>query len=155
MHRDREITGESTVSGRNFNEKTRYNHKVFTNAESITAKVYLKASPHSFKDGFTFLNIEAVNMDFIVRDINNGVNNMNIDNAIFSKFEGVPSELVFAFLTHLIPLAEAAISIVISSNPYELLKLMKSSIRDELTTMIKKFMDKTVMHIPLEYWLTD
>lgn len=98
MHRDREITGESTVSGRNFNDETRYNHKVFIHAEGITAKVYLKASPHSFKDGFTFLNIEAVNMDFIVRDINNGVNNMNIENAIFSKFEGVPLSWCLRFL---------------------------------------------------------
>lgn len=49
--------------------------------------MYFKASPQPTEDGFTFMNIESVKMDFSVRDIKMGVNNIANGNSIIRKFE--------------------------------------------------------------------
>lgn len=53
--------------------------------EGVKAKVYFKASPQPTDDGFTFMNIEAVKMDFSVRDIKMGVDNIANGNSIIRK----------------------------------------------------------------------
>lgn len=47
--------------------------------------MYFKASPQPTDDGFTFMNIEAVKMDFSVRDIKMGVDNIANGNTIIRK----------------------------------------------------------------------
>lgn len=75
------------MSGGRNNQNTRnpFNHKTFTIAEGVKAKVYFKASPQPTEDGFTFMNIESVKMDFSVRDIKMGVNNIANGNSIIRK----------------------------------------------------------------------
>lgn len=64
--------------------------------EGVKAKVYFKASPQPTEEGFTFMNIEAVKMDFSVRDIKMGVDNIANGNSIIresgigSLVDGVP-----------------------------------------------------------------
>lgn len=47
--------------------------------------MYFKASPQPTEEGFTFMNIESVKMDFSVRDIKMGVNNIANGNSIIRK----------------------------------------------------------------------
>lgn len=55
--------------------------------EGVKAKVYFKASPQPTEDGFTFMNIESVKMDFSVRDIKMGVDNIANGNSIIRESE--------------------------------------------------------------------
>lgn len=57
----------------------------WTLSEGVKAKVYFKASPQPTDDGYTFMNIEAVKMDFSVRDIKMGVDNIANGNSIIRK----------------------------------------------------------------------
>lgn len=55
-------------------------------ADGVKAKVYFKASPQETEEGFTFLNIEQVKMDFSVKDIKMGVTNIANGNTIIRKY---------------------------------------------------------------------
>ena len=55
-------------------------------AEGVKAKVYFKATPQPTEEGFTFMNIESVKMDFSVRDIKMGVDNIANGNSIIRKW---------------------------------------------------------------------
>lgn len=70
-------------------------------------------------------------MDFSVRDIRMGVQNIANSNAII----------------------EAALNLFINSNGQELLKEMKPQLRGKLTLVLHNFMDKIFSKIPLEQWL--
>ena len=104
------------------------------------------------------MNIESVKMDFSVRDIKMGVDNIANGNSIIRKWciggqAGLQVSQSTCSLS--IPTAEAALNLFINSNAQELLKEMKPTIRAKLVTILTNFMDKLFERIPLDYWLTD
>lgn len=54
-------------------------------SEGVKAKVYFKASPQPTDDGYTFMNIDSVKMDFSVQDIKMGVDNIANGNSIIRE----------------------------------------------------------------------
>ncbi|XP_055715245.1 protein takeout [Phlebotomus papatasi] len=99
--------------------------------EGVKAKVYFKAVPQETIDDLTYLVVEQVKMDFSVKEINMGVENIANGNSII----------------------QAALNLFINSNSQELLKEMKPALRAKLTTVLHNFMDKLFERIPLEYWI--
>ena len=59
--------------------------KVCTFSEGVKAKVYMKTSPYQGDDGFTYLNVDQAKMDFSVKEIKMGVENISNSNAILRK----------------------------------------------------------------------
>uniref|UniRef100_A0A1B0CU12 Putative hemolymph juvenile hormone binding protein tabanus bromius n=1 Tax=Lutzomyia longipalpis TaxID=7200 RepID=A0A1B0CU12_LUTLO len=99
--------------------------------EGVKAKVYFKAVPQETIDDLTYLAVEQVKMDFSVKEINMGVENIANGNSII----------------------QAALNLFINSNSQELLKEMKPALKAKLTTVLHNFMDKLFERIPLEYWI--
>ncbi|KAL1380358.1 hypothetical protein pipiens_003587 [Culex pipiens pipiens] len=99
--------------------------------EGVKAKVYMKTSPYQGDDGFTYLNVDQAKMDFSVKDIKMGVENISNSNAIL----------------------HAAMNLFINTNAQELLKEMKPQLRTKLTEHLHNFMQVLFDRIPLEYWL--
>uniref|UniRef100_A0A1A9VEU7 Protein takeout n=1 Tax=Glossina austeni TaxID=7395 RepID=A0A1A9VEU7_GLOAU len=99
--------------------------------EGVKAKIYFKALPSLGTDGRTYLNTEQVKMDFNVKDIKMGVDNIANGNSVI----------------------QAALNLFINSNAQELLKEMKPSLRSKLTMVIRNFMDRLFTKIPLDEWI--
>jgi len=53
-------------------------------AEGVKAKVYFRAAAHRVK-GRTFLQVEDMKMDFSVRDIKMGIENLHNGNTVLRK----------------------------------------------------------------------
>ncbi|XP_055643192.1 protein takeout [Toxorhynchites rutilus septentrionalis] len=99
--------------------------------EGVKAKVYFKASPYQNEDGLTYLTVDQTKMDFSVKDIRMGVENIANQNAII----------------------QAAMNLFINTNAQELLKEMKPQLRSKLTEHLQSFMQRLFDRIPMEYWL--
>jgi hypothetical protein len=56
-------------------------------AEGVKAKVYFRAATHRVK-GRTFLQVEDMKMDFSVRDIKMGIENLHNGNTVLRKCSG-------------------------------------------------------------------
>lgn len=54
--------------------------------ENVKAKVYFKAIPAYEEDGFTYLTVETAKLDFSVKDIRMGVENIERGNAVLRKY---------------------------------------------------------------------
>lgn len=54
-------------------------------AEGVKAKVYFRARAHHVK-GRTFLQVEDMKMDFSVKDIKMGIENLHNGNAVLRKY---------------------------------------------------------------------
>lgn len=72
----------------------RYNLNAFP--EGVKAKVYMKTSPYQGDDGFTYLNVDQAKMDFSVKEIKMGVENISNSNAILRKFYNLISTKNFS-----------------------------------------------------------
>lgn len=57
----------------------------------MRAKVYFKAVPVDQIDGLTYLRVEEAKMDFSVKNIQMGVDNVAGGNAVIRKFDVVKS----------------------------------------------------------------
>ncbi|TMW42178.1 hypothetical protein DOY81_012742, partial [Sarcophaga bullata] len=79
----------------------------------------------------TYLTADQVKMDFNVKDIQMGVDNIANGNSVI----------------------QAALNLFINSNAQELLKEMKPALRSKLTLVIRNFMDRLFAKIPLEDWI--
>ncbi|XP_055908333.1 protein takeout [Eupeodes corollae] len=99
--------------------------------EGVKAKIYFKAIPNAGEDGKTYLTVDSVKMDFNVKSIQMGVDNIANGNTVI----------------------QAALNLFINSNAQELLKEMKPALRAKLTMVIRSFMDRLFVRIPLEDWL--
>lgn len=55
--------------------------------ENIKAKVYLKAVPAYEENGFTYMTVETAKLDFSVKDIRMGVENIERGNAVLRKYK--------------------------------------------------------------------
>ncbi|XP_055384414.1 uncharacterized protein LOC129614053 [Condylostylus longicornis] len=96
----------------------------------VRAKIYLKGMPIVKKDGLHYLTIQQVKMDFNVKEIQMGVENIAHGNSVI----------------------KAALNLFINSNSQELLKEMKPALRSKLTAVIGQFMNRLLDKIPLEQW---
>ncbi|KAL5273051.1 hypothetical protein ACFFRR_000055 [Megaselia abdita] len=98
--------------------------------EGVKAKIYFKGVPEVGQDGRTYLKTEGVKMDFNVKEISMGVDNIAQGNSVI----------------------KAALNLFINSNAQELLKEMKPALKTKLAVVIKNFMDRLFQKIPLEQW---
>lgn len=65
---------------------TQFNNEKKILPEGVRAKVYFKALPQLDKENqLTFLNVDQVKMDFSVKDIRMGVENVAHGNAVIRK----------------------------------------------------------------------
>lgn len=55
--------------------------------EGVRAKVYFKAIPQQLENGYTFLQVDDVKMDFSVKDISMGVENVANGNSVIRKWK--------------------------------------------------------------------
>ncbi|XP_052863367.1 protein takeout [Anopheles cruzii] len=99
--------------------------------EGVKAKTYFKATPYTGDDGRTYLTVEQTKMDFSVKDIRMGVENVKNQNAII----------------------HAAMNLFINTNAQELLKEMKPQLRSKLTEHLHAFLQQLFDRIPVEQWL--
>nr|NP_001246919.1 juvenile hormone binding protein 2, isoform C [Drosophila melanogaster]ADC27623.1 MIP17270p [Drosophila melanogaster]AFH06238.1 juvenile hormone binding protein 2, isoform C [Drosophila melanogaster] len=99
--------------------------------EGVKAKIYFKAVANEGPDGRTYLTTDSVKMDFNVKEIQMGVDNIANGNTVI----------------------QAALNLFINSNSQELLKEMKPALRTKLTLVIRNFMDRIFAKIPLDEWI--
>uniref|UniRef100_A0A336MHW3 CSON001961 protein n=1 Tax=Culicoides sonorensis TaxID=179676 RepID=A0A336MHW3_CULSO len=98
--------------------------------ENVKAKVYFKAIPAYEENGLTYMTVETAKLDFSVKDIRMGVENLEQGNAVL----------------------QAALNLFINTNSQELLKEMKPDLRSKLTQIMEQFMNRLFEKIPLEQW---
>uniref|UniRef100_A0A182I082 Uncharacterized protein n=2 Tax=Anopheles arabiensis TaxID=7173 RepID=A0A182I082_ANOAR len=99
--------------------------------EGVKAKTYFKATPYQGDDGMTYLTVDQTKMDFSVKEIKMGVENIANQNAII----------------------HAAMNLFINTNAQELLKEMKPQLRTKLTEHLQSFLQQLFDRIPVEQWL--
>lgn len=67
--------------------------------DGVRAKVYFKAIPVDVQDGLTYLKVEEVKMDFTVKEIQMGVDNVAGGNPVIRK-DLYNSDLWFSYLSN-------------------------------------------------------
>lgn len=60
---------------------------LFLISEGVKAKIYFKALPHEGQDGRTYLSADQVKMDFNVKDIQMGVDNIANGNSVIRTYQ--------------------------------------------------------------------
>ncbi|XP_011549055.3 protein takeout isoform X2 [Plutella xylostella] len=100
--------------------------------DGVKAKVYFRGSPYE-RDGRTFLKLEQLKLDFSVKDIQMGVENLHNGNAVL----------------------QAALNLFINTNAQELLKEMKPDLKRDLAEKMSRFLERILDTIPLDEWITD
>lgn len=58
--------------------------KVFCGTDGVKAKVYFRGAPYE-RDGRTYLRLQQLKLDFSVKDIQMGVENLQNGNAVLRK----------------------------------------------------------------------
>lgn len=72
--------------GKQIYRKTTKNKTIFLFVtEGVKAKVYIKANPHMI-DGRKYLSLQQIKMDFSVKDIRMGVENVHGGNSVLRKY---------------------------------------------------------------------
>ncbi|CAD7091844.1 unnamed protein product [Hermetia illucens] len=99
--------------------------------DGVKAKVYFKANGQPNENGLTYLSLENIKMDFSVKDIRMGVENIANENVVI----------------------KAALNLFINTNAQDLLKEMKPALKSKLSLVIGNFMERLFKKIPLEHWL--
>ncbi|KAF6204259.1 hypothetical protein GE061_002599 [Apolygus lucorum] len=100
--------------------------------EGVKAKTYIRASKQDI-DGTTYLILEDLKMDFSVKDIQMGIENVHNGNAVI----------------------EAALNLFINSHSQELLREMKPTIKKKLITTMHDFVDNLFARIPYDLWIIE
>nr|CAD7456210.1 unnamed protein product [Timema tahoe] len=116
-------------------------------SEGVKAKIYFRATPQMYK-GRKYLVTEEIKMDFGVKDINMGIENLHSGNTVIRKI--VCSGGNIGGITH-----EAALNLFINSNAQELLKEMKPDIKKNIIRIMKRFLDNLFTKIPYDMWMLD
>ncbi|XP_019867010.1 protein takeout [Aethina tumida] len=98
--------------------------------EGVKVKVYFKAQPINV-GGRTYLRLQQLKMDFSVKEISMGVENVHNGNSVL----------------------QAALNLFINSNGQELLKEMKPALKKKLITLMKNFVDNLFEKIPYDAWI--
>lgn len=100
--------------------------------EGVKAKVYFRARAHNVK-GRTFLQVEDMKMDFSVKDIKMGIENLHNGNTVL----------------------QAALNLFINSNAQELLQEMKPDIKKKMIIKTTNFTNKLFAKIPYDMWMLE
>lgn len=100
--------------------------------EGVKAKVYFRASVED-EEGVQYLKLEDLKMDFSVRDIKMGIQNVHNGNTVL----------------------EAALNLFINSNSQDLLREMKPSIKKKLLVNMHNFIDNLFAQIPYNHFITE
>lgn len=100
--------------------------------ENIKAKVYFRGEPHKRK-GKTYLKLKQLKLDFSVKDIKMGVENLENSNSVL----------------------QAALNLFINTNSQELLKEMKPQLKRDLAEKMSRFLDRILEKIPYDDWIVD
>ncbi|KAK0182277.1 hypothetical protein PV327_000431 [Microctonus hyperodae] len=100
--------------------------------DGVKAKVFLRAQPFPVEDR-KYLRLEQLKMDFSVRDIKMGVENVHDGNTII----------------------QAALNLFINSNSQDLLKEMKPDLRRKLVQVMTTFVEKLFAQVPYDAWIKD
>ncbi|KAJ0181373.1 hypothetical protein K1T71_003458 [Dendrolimus kikuchii] len=100
--------------------------------EGVKAKVYFRGVPYERK-GRTYLKLQQLKLDFNVKDIQMGVENLHNGN----------------------PVLQAALNLFINTNAQELLKEMKPELKRDLAEKMSRFLDRILEQIPYDDWIVD
>ncbi|XP_067013762.2 protein takeout [Anabrus simplex] len=100
--------------------------------EGVRAKVYFRAEPQDFESR-RYLLVDDVKMDFSVKDIRMGVENIHNGNTVL----------------------QAALNLFINTNAQDLLKEMKPDIKRKLLRVMRTFMDNIFSRIPYDMWMVE
>ncbi|XP_058803115.1 protein takeout [Phymastichus coffea] len=100
--------------------------------DGVKAKVFIRAKPYLVQ-GQQFLRLQQLKMDFAVRNIKMGVENVHDGNTIL----------------------QAALNLFINSNGQELLKEMKPDLRRKLVQLMSTFVEKIFAQVPYDAFVTD
>ncbi|KAG5306975.1 PREDICTED: protein takeout [Acromyrmex echinatior] len=100
--------------------------------EDVRAKVFIRAKPFLY-EGRRYLRLQQLKMDFSVKDIKMGVENVLNTNSILL----------------------AALNLFINTNSQELLKEMKPDLRRKLVQVMSSFVENLFAQVPYDAWITD
>ncbi|KAI8430221.1 hypothetical protein MSG28_000565 [Choristoneura fumiferana] len=100
--------------------------------DGVKAKVYFRGAPYE-RDGRTYLRLQQLKLDFSVKDIQMGVENLQNGNAVL----------------------QAALNLFINTNAQELLKEMKPELKRDLADKMSRFLARILDHIPYDDWIVD
>ncbi|KAF2899002.1 hypothetical protein ILUMI_07169 [Ignelater luminosus] len=100
--------------------------------DGVRAKVYIRAKPN-FIDGRTYLSLQQLKMDFSVKNIRMGVENVHNGNAVL----------------------QAALNLFINTNAQDLLKEMKPDLKKKLMSILTKFVEHLYERIPYDSWIIE
>ncbi|XP_041973831.1 protein takeout [Aricia agestis] len=100
--------------------------------EGVKAKVYFRGEPYT-KKGKTYLKLKQLKLDFSVKSIRMGVENLENSNAVL----------------------EAALNLFINTNAQELMKEMKPQLKQDLAEKMSRFLDRILAKIPYNDLVVD
>ncbi|XP_050353611.1 protein takeout [Nymphalis io] len=100
--------------------------------ENVKAKVYFRGEPYERK-GKTYLKLKQLKLDFSVKDIKMGVENLQNSNSVL----------------------QAALNLFINTNAQELLKEMKPQLKRDLAEKMSGFLNRILEKIPYDDWIVD
>lgn len=100
--------------------------------DGVGAKVFIRAKLFNVQNR-QYLKLQQLKMDFSVRDIKMGVNNIHDGSNIL----------------------QAALNLFINSYSQELLKKMKPDIRRKLVHVMTNFVENLFSQVPYDAWITD
>ncbi|XP_025834602.1 protein takeout-like isoform X2 [Agrilus planipennis] len=98
--------------------------------EGVRAKIYIRAKP-ILKNGRTYLSLQESKMDFSVKSIRMGVENVHNGNSVL----------------------QAALNLFINTNGQELLKEMKPDLKKKLLATLSNFVENLFAKIPYDAWI--
>ncbi|XP_045542492.1 uncharacterized protein LOC106707782 [Papilio machaon] len=100
--------------------------------DGVKAKVYFRGTPYT-RNKRTYLKLQQLKLDFSVKDIQMGVENLQNSNAVL----------------------QAALNLFINTNAQELLKEMKPELRRDLAAKMSHFLERILDQIPYDDWVKD
>ncbi|KAL7294606.1 hypothetical protein TKK_0011912 [Trichogramma kaykai] len=100
--------------------------------DGVKAKVFIRAKPY-VTQGQKFLRLQQLKLDFTVRNIKMGVENIKDSNTIL----------------------QAALNLFINTNSQELLKEMKPDLRRKLVQQMSSFVEKIFAQVPYDAFIVD
>ncbi|XP_068629037.1 protein takeout [Battus philenor] len=100
--------------------------------DGVKAKVYFRGTPY-VRNKRTYLKLQQLKLDFSVKDIQMGVENLQNSNAVL----------------------QAALNLFINTNAQELLKEMKPELKRDLASKMSHFLEQILEQIPYDDWVSD
>ncbi|XP_038209389.1 protein takeout [Zerene cesonia] len=100
--------------------------------DGVKAKVYFRGAPYT-RNGRTYLKLQQLKLDFSVKGIQMGVENLDNSNSVL----------------------QAALNLFINTNAQELLKEMKPALKRDLAEKMSRFLDRILAKIPYDDWINE